>query len=63
MNIILIAYLLIFALFGTAASYFVRFIYAYWVLKKMPLDYIIKAGVCMIIVLLISMLISIRTVT
>jgi len=57
MNIILIAYLIIFALFGTAASYFVRFIYAYWVLKQMPMKYIIKAGVCVVMVLIISALI------
>ncbi|MBB1299433.1 hypothetical protein V6260_18170 [Pseudoalteromonas aliena] len=57
MNITLIAYLLIFALFGTAASYFVRFIYAYWVLKTMPMKYIIKAGVCVVLVVVISALI------
>lgn len=57
MNITLIAYLLIFALFGTAASYFVRFIYAYWVKKKMPLGHILKAGICIVLVLLISVLI------
>tara|TARA_R110000772_G_scaffold163584_2_gene275021 strand:- start:12111 stop:12296 length:186 start_codon:yes stop_codon:yes gene_type:complete len=56
-NIILIAYLLIFALFGTAASYFVRFIYAYWVLNKMPMHYIIKAGICLVMVVIISALI------
>ncbi|TMO21526.1 hypothetical protein [Pseudoalteromonas sp. S4741] len=57
MNILLIAYLLMFALFGTAASYFVRFIYAYWVEKKMPLEYIFKAGVCIFMVVVISVLI------
>jgi len=57
MNIILIAYLVIFALFGTAASYFVRFIYASWVLKTMPLKYIIKAGICVVLVVVISALI------
>ncbi|WP_024611034.1 hypothetical protein [Pseudoalteromonas sp. TB64] len=57
MNIILIAYLFIFALFGTAASYFVRFIYAYWMLNKMPMKHIIKAGICVVMVVLISALI------
>ncbi|WP_213611582.1 hypothetical protein [Pseudoalteromonas sp.] len=57
MNSILIAYIFIFALFGTAASYFVRFIYAYWVKKKMPLEYIFKAGVCIFMVVVISVLI------
>ncbi|AQP99818.1 MULTISPECIES: hypothetical protein [Pseudoalteromonas] len=57
MNIILIAYLIIFALFGTAASYFVRYIYAYWVLKTMPMKYIIKAGICVVMVIVISALI------
>ncbi|MCQ8880099.1 hypothetical protein NQT69_19040 [Pseudoalteromonas shioyasakiensis] len=57
MNIVLIAYLIIFALFGTAASYFVRFIYAYWVKKQMPMQHIFKAGVCIIGVLVISALI------
>jgi hypothetical protein len=56
-NIILIAYLLIFALFGTAASYFVRFIYAYWVLKKMPLAYIVKALICLVMVAVVLALI------
>jgi uncharacterized membrane protein len=56
-NIILIAYLFIFALFGTAASYFVRFIYAYWIQNKMPLEYIIKAAGCLIMVAIISALI------
>ncbi|KAF7771319.1 hypothetical protein PUND_a0047 [Pseudoalteromonas undina] len=46
-----------FALFGTAASYFVRFIYAYWVQKNMPLEYIFKAGVCIFMVVVISVLI------
>nr|WP_247664847.1 hypothetical protein [Pseudoalteromonas sp. MMG010] len=50
------AYLVIFALFGTAASYFVRFIYAYWVKKQMPMNYIIKAGICVVLVLVISAL-------
>ncbi|MBE0358639.1 MULTISPECIES: hypothetical protein [Pseudoalteromonas] len=57
MNIILIAYLIIFALFGTAASYFARYIYAYWVLKTMPMKYIIKAGICVVMVIVISALI------
>ncbi|MBB1379635.1 hypothetical protein [Pseudoalteromonas sp. SR43-2] len=57
MNITLTAYLLIFALFGTAASYFVRFIYAYWVFKTMPMKYIIKAGICVVLVVVISALI------
>lgn len=57
MNIVLIAYLLIFALFGTAASYFVRFIYAYWIKKQMPMEYIFKAGVCIVVVIVISALI------
>ncbi|KTF10273.1 MULTISPECIES: hypothetical protein [unclassified Pseudoalteromonas] len=57
MNIILITYLIIFALFGTAASYFVRFIYAYWILKTMPMKYILKAGICVLLVVVISALI------
>ncbi|MBB1295404.1 hypothetical protein H5154_19130 [Pseudoalteromonas sp. SR44-5] len=57
MNIILIAYLLIFALFGTAASYFLRFIYAYWVKKQMPMHFIFKAGICIVAVVVISALI------
>lgn len=57
MNIILIAYLFIFALFGTAASYFLRFIYTYWVLNKMPMKHIIKAGICVVMVVVISALI------
>jgi hypothetical protein len=56
-NIILIAYLLIFALFGTAASYFVRYIYAYWVQKDMLMAYIVKAGMCVVMVVIISALI------
>jgi ABC-type antimicrobial peptide transport system permease subunit len=57
MNIILIAYLIIFALFGTAASYFVQFIYAYWVKKEMPMKYIVKAGISVVLVVVISALI------
>ena len=57
MNIILIAYLIVFALFGTAASYFVRFIYAYWVKKEMPMKYIVKAGISVVLVVVISALI------
>lgn len=56
MNIVLIAYLIIFALFGCAASYFVRFIYAYWVKQQMPMEYIFKAGVCVVAVIVISAL-------
>ncbi|MEM5552609.1 hypothetical protein HJP15_20835 [Pseudoalteromonas sp. NEC-BIFX-2020_002] len=61
MNILLIAYLLIFALFGTAASYFVRFIYAYWIKKQMPVQYIFKAGVCIVAVVVISSLLPLIT--
>ncbi|MGO2012751.1 MAG: hypothetical protein ACTJH9_08925 [Pseudoalteromonas sp.] len=56
MNTVLIAYLLIFALFGTAASYFVRFIYAYWVKNQMPIEYIFKACACIVVVIVISAL-------
>jgi ABC-type antimicrobial peptide transport system permease subunit len=44
-------------LFGTAASYFVRFIYAYWVKKEMPMKYIVKAGICVVLVVVLSALI------
>lgn len=57
MTIILIAYLFIFALFGTAASYFIRFIYAYWVLKVIQIKHIVKAGGCIFIIMIISALI------
>jgi hypothetical protein len=56
-NIVLITYLIIFALFGTAASYFVRFIYAYWIKKEMPMQHILKAGMCIIGVLVLAALI------
>ncbi|WP_404342973.1 hypothetical protein [Pseudoalteromonas mariniglutinosa] len=58
MDIILIAYLVIFALFGTAASYFVRYIYTYWVHNTMQVKYIYKAGICILAVLLLSAVIS-----
>ncbi|AXV63856.1 MULTISPECIES: hypothetical protein [Pseudoalteromonas] len=61
MDIILIAYLVIFALFGTAASYFVRYIYAYWVHNTMHVHYIYKAGVCIISVVIVSGLMTLFT--
>lgn len=60
-DIILLAYLVIFALFGTAASYFVRYIYAYWVHNTMQVMYIYKAGICIISVVIVSGLIAMFT--
>ena len=60
-DIILLAYLVIFALFGTAASYFVRYIYAYWVHNTMHVHYIYKAGVCIISVVIVSGLMTLFT--
>jgi ABC-type antimicrobial peptide transport system permease subunit len=35
----------------------VRFIYAYWVKKEMPMKYIVKAGISVVLVVVISALI------
>ncbi|SFC83666.1 hypothetical protein SAMN02745724_02682 [Pseudoalteromonas denitrificans DSM 6059] len=42
-------YILLFALFGMSATYFVRFFYDFWFKNKMEISYIIKAGVCTVL--------------
>ncbi|ALO40608.1 hypothetical protein PP2015_80 [Pseudoalteromonas phenolica] len=43
-----------FALFGTSASYFARFIYRYWVHKDMDQMLIYKAGGCALLIMTLS---------
>jgi hypothetical protein len=43
-----------FALFGTAASYFARFIYLFWIKKEMDQTLLFKAGGCALLIMLLS---------
>jgi hypothetical protein len=43
-----------FALFGTSASYFARFLYRYWVYKEMDQMLIFKAGGCALLIMTLS---------
>ncbi|TMN87177.1 hypothetical protein CWB72_16285 [Pseudoalteromonas phenolica] len=54
MTIYLIYLLIMFALFGTAASYFARFIYLFWIKKEMDQTMIFKAGGCALLIMLLS---------
>ncbi|RXE93901.1 hypothetical protein [Pseudoalteromonas phenolica] len=54
MSIYLIYLLVMFALFGTSASYFARFIYRYWVHKDMDQMLIYKAGGCALLIMTLS---------
>ncbi|MEJ6476520.1 hypothetical protein [Pseudoalteromonas piscicida] len=50
----LIALLVIFALFGTSATYLIRFMYSYWIKKQLRPGYIINASICAILVVVVS---------
>ncbi len=52
MNLLLFVYLVIFALFGTSATYFARFLYDYWVKKEMHFKYLLRAGICVLLVMI-----------
>ncbi|ASD65618.1 hypothetical protein [Pseudoalteromonas piscicida] len=56
MSFHLIALLVIFALFGTSATYLIRFMYSYWIKKRLELKYIVNAGVCAVLVMVISVI-------
>jgi hypothetical protein len=43
-----------FALFGTSASYFARFLYRYWAFKEMDQTLIFKAGGCALLIMTLS---------
>ncbi|RXF05710.1 hypothetical protein [Pseudoalteromonas sp. PS5] len=56
MSLHLIALLVIFALFGTSATYLIRFMYSYWVKKRLEVKYIINASICGLLVMLVSVI-------
>ncbi|GEK11428.1 hypothetical protein HUZ36_19370 [Pseudoalteromonas sp. McH1-7] len=56
MSFHLIALLVIFALFGTSATYLIRFMYSYWVKKRLEVKYIINASICGLLVMLVSVI-------
>jgi hypothetical protein len=43
-----------FALFGTSASYFARYLYRYWFYKEMDQTLIFKAGGCALLIISLS---------
>jgi len=53
-TIYLVYLLIMFALFGTSASYFARFLYRYWVYKEMDQMLIFKAGGCALLIITLS---------
>lgn len=57
-NAVLLVYLVIFALFGMAASYFVQFIYTYWVKKRSEPKYLLRAGGCVLVITLLAFLLT-----
>nr|WP_084228015.1 hypothetical protein [Pseudoalteromonas byunsanensis] len=56
MSVYLVYLLVTFALFGTAASYFVRFLYCYWIKKRIEMSYIWYAGGCALSIVIISVI-------
>ena len=52
----LIYLLVIFALFGTSASYFARFIYLYWFRNELDESLILKAGGCALLIMTLSII-------
>lgn len=52
----LIYLLVIFSLFGTSASYFLRFLYFYLVKRRIEIQYIWYAGGCALSVVVISVI-------
>jgi hypothetical protein len=53
-TIYLVYLLIMFALFGTSASYFARFLYRYWTFKEMDQTLIFKAGGCALLIMTLS---------
>ncbi|RZF85968.1 hypothetical protein CWC12_18845 [Pseudoalteromonas ruthenica] len=58
MTLPLLAYLLIFALFGVAATYFVKFLYFHWYKNEIKPKFIIRALVCIAAVTVLSLVLS-----
>ncbi|WP_440054638.1 hypothetical protein ACSLBF_00175 [Pseudoalteromonas sp. T1lg65] len=58
MSVYLIFLLVIFALFGTAASYFVRFIYSYWVKKQVESRFMLNAAICAALIMFFSLVLE-----
>ncbi|MBD1582737.1 hypothetical protein HC733_10635 [Pseudoalteromonas sp. S16_S37] len=56
MSLYLVYLLVIFALFGTSASYFLRFLYFYWVKRRIEIKFIWYAGGCALLVVVISVI-------
>ncbi|MCG9760766.1 MULTISPECIES: hypothetical protein [Pseudoalteromonas] len=56
MSFHLIALLVIFALFGTSATYLIRFMYSYWIKKRLEVKYIVNASICAVLVMVISVI-------
>ena len=52
------AYLLVFALFGVAATYFAKFLYFQWRRQEMRPRYIIRALLCLLAIIVLSLLLS-----
>ena len=52
----LLALLVIFALFGTSATYLIRFMYCYWVKHQLEVKYLVNAGLCALIVMVVSLI-------
>ncbi|MCF2858522.1 hypothetical protein L1286_13625 [Pseudoalteromonas sp. SMS1] len=50
MSFYLLSLLLIFALFGVASTYLLRFMYSYWIQKRLVLKYLGLAGLCVVCV-------------
>ncbi|KZN47718.1 hypothetical protein L1077_15925 [Pseudoalteromonas luteoviolacea] len=50
MSFYLLSLLLMFALFGVASTYLLRFMYCYWFKKRLVLSYLGSAGLCVVLV-------------
>ncbi|ATC96252.1 hypothetical protein PTUN_a4015 [Pseudoalteromonas tunicata] len=55
---VLFIYLLIFALFGMTATYFVRFFYSFWWQKKIEPKWLIRATICVVLIALCAVLVE-----
>ncbi|MCO7191327.1 hypothetical protein NH568_23405 [Pseudoalteromonas sp. XMcav2-N] len=55
-SLYLLVLLVIFALFGCASTYLVKFIYCYWVKKRVEIRYVWWACLCALLIIPISLL-------
>ena len=56
---VLAAYVLVFALFGVAGTYFAKFLYFQWWRREMKPKYIVRALICILAVVVISTVLNV----